>query len=199
MNMIKVIMVMMILSFNLIQIPTVDNQELVKVSLKQFNHHSILLENNNIITKYIEWVKYTNNEHIQTVLLTNYYVNDNTGSGTVTSSGLTIDDFQTNDLGWYVYKEKVVVATATYVCLEATTGACAKYKTLPDGYSIFNLYDEIVIVYEGKEYDGVVLDSMGAGFWKLDDEPYQRIDIFVAQTAKKFGKVVAQIKYYKED
>ena len=36
--MIKVIMVMMILSFNLIQIPTVDNQELYKASLKQFNH-----------------------------------------------------------------------------------------------------------------------------------------------------------------
>lgn len=131
----------------------------------------------------------------QTVFITNYYVNDSTGSGTVTSSGLTINDFQTNDLGWYVYKEKVVVATATYVCLEAATGACAKYKILPDGYSIFNLYDEITIIYDGKEYDGVVLDSMGAGFWKLDNEPYQRIDIFVAQTAKKFGKVVAQIKY----
>ena len=133
------------------------------------------------------------------VILTNYYVNDSTGSGTVTSSGLTINDFQTNELGWYTYKGKVVIAAATYACLRATSGACAKYKTLPEGYSIFNLYDEITIIYDDKEYECIVLDSMGAGFWKLANEPYQRIDIFVAQTAEKFGKVVAQMQYYKED
>lgn len=133
------------------------------------------------------------------VILTNYYVNDSTGSGTVTSSGLTINDFQINELGWYTYKGKVVIAAATYACLRATSGACAKYKTLPEGYSIFNLYDEITIIYDDKEYECIVLDSMGAGFWKLANEPYQRIDIFVAQTAEKFGKVVAQMQYYKED
>lgn len=270
--MIKVIMIIMILTFNLTSGSIVNKKELSGASIKQFNNHSLILEqtnnnlikqeviftvfrdktlgipikrselvlnergiytyndkvcvatatyeclnsnsgscklcgfnnllnncNTNIINKYIQWKKITNYIHIQPVLLTNYYVGDNTGSGSTTSSGLSVNDFQINDLGWYTYKGKIVVAAATYVCLRASTGACAKYKTLPEGYSIFNLYDEITIIYDEIEYDGIVLDSMGAGFWKLDNEPYQRIDIFVTKESKKFGKVVAQMQYYKGD
>lgn len=175
-------------------------QELVMIQDKNYQlQDKIQTLNADLEAKYIEQERIKSYTHTQTVFMTNYYVDDSTGSGTGTSSGLTIHNFQTNELGWYTYKNKVVVAAATYVCLKATSGACAKYKTLPAGYSIFNLYDEITIIYNGKEYEGIVLDSCGSAFWKLPNEPHQRIDIFVAQTAKKFGKVVAQIRYYKEN
>lgn len=110
------------------------------------------------------------------VRFTSFWPDDGTGSGEVTASGLSIDDFQTNERGWYIHQGKVVLGAATYGCLNATTGACGKYNELPAGYSIHNLYDEVTIFIEGNYYDAIILDACGASFW---DEEYQRYDIFV--------------------
>ena len=134
----------------------------------------------------------------QNVILTNYYTGDSTGSGTGTSSGLNSSNFQINELGWYTYQDKIVVAAATYVCLYAKTGPCARYKSLPSGYNIYNLYEEIIIVYNGVEYNGIVVDSCGASFWKDKSHPVQTYDIFVATVSGRFGKVAGKVKYLRK-
>lgn len=130
----------------------------------------------------------------KTILITNYYVGDSTGSGMVTSSGLGIKSFGVNELGWYTYKGKVVVATATYRCLRVKTGPCGKYNTIPDDYEIFNIYDELILIYKGVEYPGIVLDSCGACMVHINNEKYQRYDVFLSSTATKFGKVLGELK-----
>jgi hypothetical protein len=129
----------------------------------------------------------------KTIFITNYYIGDSTGSGNATSSGLRIKDFQTNKLGWYTYKGFVVVASATYRCLNAKSGACAKFKTLPEDYDIFNIFDKVIIVYKNVEYKGMILDSCGACMFHINGEKYQRYDVFLSPTAKRFGKVLGQV------
>lgn len=110
------------------------------------------------------------------VRFTSHHIGDYSGSGDTTASGLTVDDFEVNAEGWYTYNGKVVLASATYGCMMATTGACGQYMELPDGYSIHELFDEVVIYLNGTSYTGIILDACGASFW---DEPLQRYDIFV--------------------
>lgn len=123
------------------------------------------------------------------VLFTNFYVGDGTGSGT--SVGLSVSDFSTNHKGWYTYNGKVVIATATNLCLNITTGPCAQYTYLPEGYESHDLWDELIIEFEGEQYEAIVLSSCGACFW---EEERQRIDIFVT-TEGRFGTKVGGVTH----
>lgn len=175
-------------------------QELVIIQDKNYQlQDKIQTLNADLEAKYIEQERIKSYTKTQTVLLTNYYVGDSTDSGAWTAAGLSTKDFETNELGWYTYKGFVVLATATYSCLRTFTGPCAQYKSIPNGYSIFNLYDKITVTYNGNDYAGVVVDVCGSCHRINGKEVFQRIDIFLSPLAKKFGKVVGQITYYKED
>lgn len=130
----------------------------------------------------------------QTVKYTNFYVGDSTGSGAGTSVGLSTRDFGVNEKGWYTYNGKVVIATATNLCLEIQSGPCARYNSLPAGFNAYNLWDELDIVVDGRKYEAVVLSSCGACFW---NEKHQRVDIFVSNSGKfgtKIGEVDVRVK-----
>lgn len=134
-------------------------------------------------------------EVIQDVVFTSYYVGDSSGSNDTTGSGLTSEDFEVNEKGWYTYEGKVVVATATIECLSSNTGACSMYNKLPEGYHIKSYFDEMLIKVDGVEYPAIVLDSCGASFW---DEEKQRVDIYVSDEAYSVGKVDGSIFYYRQ-
>lgn len=121
----------------------------------------------------------------RTVSFTGYYVHDGTGSGSCTGSGLCTNNFQVNENGWYTYQGKVVIATATNLCLNLTTGVCGQYNSLPAGYNAYDYGDTIWFTLDGKRYEGIVLDTCGASFWQ---EKYQRYDIFVAGSQYGIGK-----------
>ena len=76
-------------------------------------------------------------------------------SGKCTGSGKCIKDFSTNELGWYTYKGKVVLATATSYLLN-------KGWTKRNGIIYYKYNDTLDFVYKGKTYHGIVLDSCGA-------------------------------------
>lgn len=116
------------------------------------------------------------------IRITSYWENDSTNSGSCTSSGLCTDDFNVNEYGWYTYQDKLVLAGATYMCFYAETGACAKYNSLPDEFGIHDLYDEVTIYIDGQSYEGIILDSCGASFWR---EEVQRYDLFVSNEQSK--------------
>lgn len=134
----------------------------------------------------------------QNVILTNYYTGDSTGSGTGTSSGLNSSNFQINELGWYTYNGRVVLATITNACIRSRVGICNRWNSLPYGWLAFDLYDEITVIYNQKSYKGIVLDLCGACAYRINNEQYQRLDIFISQSAEKFGKVFGQIKYLRK-
>lgn len=110
---------------------------------------------------------------------TSYYEGDGS-SNNITASTLTTADFQINSEGWYLYKGKVVLAASTYRCLNAKSGACGAYNTVPEGYELFSLHDEVIFEFNDKVYEGIILDSCGACFVEHPGE-YQRLDIFVAK------------------
>lgn len=76
-------------------------------------------------------------------------------SGKCTGSGKCIKDFSTNELGWYTYKGRVVLATATSYLLN-------KGWTKRSGIVYYKYNDTLDFVYKGKTYHGIVLDSCGA-------------------------------------
>lgn len=115
------------------------------------------------------------------VRFTSYHIGDYSGSTDTTASGLTINDFEVNDFGWYTYQGKVVLAAATYGCLRATTGACGQYMSLPEGYSIHELFDEVTMYLNGTSYQGIVLDACGYCMRMNPNEELQRYDIFVSE------------------
>lgn len=147
-----------------------------KEYLDKLNNASVIINKSN---KANTTVKHQTEETTEPkeVRFTSYWVNDRTGSGDCTSSGLCIDDFDVNQHGWFTYQGKVVLASATYKCFYEETGACGKYNSLPDGYNIHNLHDELTIFIDGEMHDAIILDSCGASFWK---EERQRYDIFVS-------------------
>lgn len=108
--------------------------------------------------------------------LTSYYTGDSTNSTTYVGAGLNTSKFQVNSKGWYTYKGKVVVATATYECLNAKSGACGNWNTKLDGITYYNYYDELNITVDGTSYEAVVLDSCGACM----TDKQNRIDVFVS-------------------
>ena len=77
------------------------------------------------------------------------------GNPCVGASGLCARNFKLNSKGWYTYKGKLVVATATPYLLKYG------WKKV-DGIVYHKYYDEIKLVINGKTYDAIVLDSCGA-------------------------------------
>ena len=81
---------------------------------------------------------------VREVLFTNYYTDTNTASGKRPPT-----DFEVNSMGMYTYQGKVVLATANTTRL---------LYDMPSGFVSNELYDEMVIVFRGIEYDAIVLD-----------------------------------------
>lgn len=113
----------------------------------------------------------------QIVRFTSYYTGDGTGAGSCTASGKCTSDFEIDDQGRYTYDGKLVIAAATHSCTVATTGVCAQYNWLPEGFHEYDLYDEIMVEINGSRHNGIVLDVCGGSYF---DEPVQRYDIFVS-------------------
>lgn len=116
--------------------------------------------------------------------LTSYYTEDGYGTTSCTGSGKCTNDFQVNDKGWYTYNGKLVVAAATYECLNSSYGACGKWNTPVAGRKYFRYYEEIQVVIDGITYDAIVLDSCGASMY-LDED---RIDLFVSNSSSAIDR-----------
>lgn len=101
--------------------------------------------------------------------MTSYYPGDDCKSGTVTGSGKGINDFEVNEYGWYTYKGKLVVATATKYLLNYGF-------TLSEGVHTYKYWDEITIEIDGVRYEAIVLDSCGHAMHS------DRIDLFVSNS-----------------
>lgn len=71
-----------------------------------------------------------------------------------TGCGLGIEDFGVNEYGWYTYKGKLVVATATNYLLNYGW----KYA---DGVRLYHYYDNLILNINGVDYEAIVLDSCG--------------------------------------
>ena len=71
-----------------------------------------------------------------------------------TGSGLGIEDFGVNEFGWYTYKGKLVVATATSYLLNYGW----RYQ---NGVRLYNYYDVLILTIDGVDYEAIVLDSCG--------------------------------------
>lgn len=110
--------------------------------------------------------------------LTSYYPGDPTSSGRCTGSGLCIDKFILNDKGWYTYNNMVVLGAATENCLTSRTGACGRWNTRIARKHYFRYYDKVILIIDGVEYAGIVLDSCGACM-----TGGSRIDLFVKDKA----------------
>ena len=136
---------------------------------------------------YLESLKMT-----QTVWATNYYVGDGS-SGTTTASGKSIYDFEVNELGWFTYQNKVVLATMTNSCIRSRVGICNRWNSLQRGWYAHDMYDEITVLYGGKAYPGIVLDLCGSCGRSVNGELFQRIDIFIQKNP--FGRVKMQIRF----
>lgn len=114
------------------------------------------------------------------VYFTNYHLGDGS-SGTTTASGLQIKDFEVNDDGMYTYDGKVVVATANMTRLP---------RGIAQGYRSHELYEELSIRLNDKDYKAIVLDVCGACYY-MEGEFLQRYDIFV--TSNVIGKIIGQV------
>lgn len=112
--------------------------------------------------------------------MTYYYTGDATFSTDITASGIKTGEFKVNEYGWYTYKGKLVVATASKRLL-----SWEKYKNSTQ--KTFNLYDELKIEIKGKVYDAIVLDVCGAAML----EP--KIDLFVKNKASGYD---GQVKVF---
>jgi hypothetical protein len=110
---------------------------------------------------------------VEVYRLTHYYTGDPYGSGTCTASGICTNRFQTNEKGWYTYKGKLVIATATNSYIKRS-----KYG-FNENITYRNLFDEINIMINGIWYEAIILDVCGMSM----KEP--RIDLFVS--AKEYG------------
>ena len=115
---------------------------------------------------YMQIVAYMNNfktqfnQNVYETRLTSFYANDECGTGSCTASGLCENNFEINENGWYTYQGKLVIATASDRL----------------GYTemqTYNLYDELTLIINGVEYQGIVLDRCGQ--CQIDN----RIDLFV--------------------
>lgn len=105
-------------------------------------------------------------QHSYTTRMTSYYSNDGYETGSITGSGLGVDDFSINEHGWYTYQGKLVIATATDYLL--------KYGyNLSDGVHTYKYYDELTLTIDGMDYPAIVLDSCGSSMSN------GRIDLFV--------------------
>ena len=109
--------------------------------------------------------------------LTSFWFNDGYGTGRCTGSGLCEKDFKVNQKGWYTYKGKLVLAAATYECLNSKRGACGRWNVKRSDKRYYHYYEEIELVIDNVVYKGIILDSCGACMY-INNE--QRIDLFVS-------------------
>ena len=110
-----------------------------------------------------------------TTRLTSFYTGDSCNTGSVTASGLSTTDFQTNEKGWYTYQGKLVVATAS------TRLGTTSMKT-------YNLYDTITLIIDGTRYEAIVLDVCGACM------RHNRIDLFVSGRESVIDRNIEVVK-----
>lgn len=118
------------------------------------------------------------------IYLTYYYTGDSTGSGACTASTRCTNQFKINEHGWYTYNEAVVLAAATYRCLNAKSGPCGRFNSIPTDYAIHSIYDVVYFVHNQQVYKGIILDSCGACMYRVNGEKYQRYDIFTANPSR---------------
>jgi hypothetical protein len=128
-------------------------------------------------------------EIIETVYITSYSVGDGYGTGITTSTGLNTSHFQVNAEGWYTYKGMLVVGAATTLCLRVK--CIGTHHPFPKDYRIYNLKDKVTLIIKGKRYLGIVLDSCGACMYRINNEKYQRYDIFVKKNP--MGKILGSL------
>ena len=109
--------------------------------------------------------------------LTSFWFNDGYGTGRCTGSGLCEKDFKVNQKGWYTYKGRLVLAAATYECLNSKRGACGRWNVKRSDKRYYHYYEEVELVIDNVVYKGIILDSCGACM-HINNE--QRIDLFVS-------------------
>lgn len=131
------------------------------------------------------------------IVLTNYYTGDACGSTDKTESGLTTDDFEVNEFGWYTYQGKVVCATATKKGIESNYGVLANYKEEVDGIKYYEYEDTFKVEIDGKFYEFIVLDTCGTShdieFLNKYHGGLNVVDIFVKDKFHTFGSMKAII------
>ena len=113
--------------------------------------------------------------------MTYYYPGDSTNSGNTTASGKSVKDFQVNENGWFTYKGKLVVATASTRLLSWKQYSNSKQPK-------YNLYDELILEIQGKQYDAIVLDVCGACM------KARKIDLYVKDRASGLDTKIKVIK-----
>lgn len=134
-----------------------------------------------VYSKQIQKVEFTSKPNkifipkTYTTRMTSFYSGDECNTGSTTASGLSENDFDINEYGWYTYQDKLVIATASYRL---------KNWTMTDQAHPYNLYDELVIIIDGIKYDAIVLDVCGYCMW------YNRIDLFVSNENNAIDKYV---------
>ena len=105
----------------------------------------------------------TTSENNKTYRFTRFWPGE---GSSCTGTGLCAWDFQLNDKGWYTYKGKLVIATATPYLI-------GKGWSKKDGITYHKYYETLILNIDGINYDAIVLDSCGACMKK------NIIDLFV--------------------
>lgn len=152
-----------ILSKDTVTLEVTANQNTVKLVEQQ---DEVIEEE---VEEIVEEVKEPKNTSMK-YRMTYYYTGDGTNSSSITASGKTTSDFSTNSRGWYTYKGKLVVATAS-----TRLSNWSQYKGSTQ--KKYKLYDELVLTIEGIKYDAIVLDVCGACMKS------EKIDLFVKDRA----------------
>ena len=150
----KILMILMIIS--IVFAPTkIKKEKVVKNKEKIVEKEEKKEEQQPIIEQPQEVVEQPTSYETR---MTSYYPEEGEN---ITASGLTPNDFETNENGWFTYQGKLVVATAS------TRLGYTEMRT-------YNLYDELTLNIDGIDYNAIVLDVCGAC------QRLNRIDLFVS-------------------
>ena len=84
-----------------------------------------------------------------TTRLTSFWPAENNGENICTASGLCMQHMTENENGWYMYKGRLAIATAS------TRLGSSSQKT-------YKLYQEVTLVINGRSYPAIVVDVCGA-------------------------------------
>ena len=129
-------------------------------------------------------IKLENTSKRYAIKFTKFYPGDATGSTKTLGSGLTNNDFTTDENGWYYYSfngtKYLVIAAATTYCRDASNhcGIDIQKHGMAKNIRYFGYYDTLVLNIGGKNYNAMVLDSCGACMWSSADKEGERYDIF---------------------
>lgn len=159
-----------------------NEQKVIKNEPKPSEKQTVVVESINIEPQeepVVEEVKLEAPKQYQSYRLTSFWFNDGYGTGSCTGSGLCENDFSVNQNGWYVYDGKLVLAAATYECLNTRGGACGKWNTKRSDKQYYHYYEEVEIVIDDIVYSGIILDSCGACMYVNNE---QRMDLFVSSS-----------------